>query len=171
MAIANEEFVRQFFPGHNRVGSRIRWARDSDRRTGLPRRRGRRRETFRFKPTDRSCRLYTLPTSRRGLEAMDDLDHAERQFFFRACRTTESTGLKHRQSDSGERRANHGTTDGRVFCTAAVLHAPARSFSRHSRRSWLASEFMALWPIPPARARTRSAYGWLSAGNGAMFYH
>jgi len=29
VAIANEEFVRQFFPGHNPVGSRIRWARDS----------------------------------------------------------------------------------------------------------------------------------------------
>jgi len=33
VAIANEEFVRQFFPGHNPVGSRIRWARD----TGPPR--------------------------------------------------------------------------------------------------------------------------------------
>ena len=29
VAIANEEFVRQFFPGQNPVGSRIRWARDS----------------------------------------------------------------------------------------------------------------------------------------------
>ena len=29
MAMANEEFVRQFFPGHNPVGSRIRWARSS----------------------------------------------------------------------------------------------------------------------------------------------
>lgn len=29
VAIANEEFVKQFFPGHNPVGSRIRWARDS----------------------------------------------------------------------------------------------------------------------------------------------
>ena len=33
VAIANEEFVRQFFPGQNPVGSRIRWARD----TGPPR--------------------------------------------------------------------------------------------------------------------------------------
>jgi len=33
VAIANEEFVRQFFPGHDPVGSRIRWARD----TGPPR--------------------------------------------------------------------------------------------------------------------------------------
>jgi len=31
VAIANEEFVRQFFPGHDPVGARIRWARDSGR--------------------------------------------------------------------------------------------------------------------------------------------